>query len=74
MELVTPAFGLILWTLLCLPWLILWIVALVDILKSDFRGQFDKLIWILVILLIPFLGSILYFVIGRKNKVKLNQS
>ena len=44
--------------------LILWIVALVDCLKSN---NPNKLVWILVIILIPFLGSLLYFMIGRKG-------
>ena len=47
--------------------LILMIVALVDILKGNFRGD-NKIVWILVVILLPFLGSILYFLIGRKQK------
>ena len=42
--------------------LILWIVALVDCIKSN---NSNKVVWILVIILVPFLGSILYFLIGR---------
>jgi cytochrome bd-type quinol oxidase subunit 2 len=41
---------------------ILWIVALVDCIKSS---NPNKIIWIIVIILLPFLGSILYFLIGR---------
>ncbi|MCI4444785.1 MAG: PLDc N-terminal domain-containing protein [Candidatus Aminicenantes bacterium] len=52
-----------------LPQLILFIVALVDILKSEFAGN-DKLIWILLIIFLPLLGPILYFLIGRKNKIQ----
>ena len=47
----------------------LWIVALVDILRSEFRGN-DKLIWILVVIFFPFLGSILYFALGRSAKIR----
>ena len=42
--------------------LILWILALVDCLKSN---NSNKIVWILVIILLPFLGSILYFLIGK---------
>jgi hypothetical protein len=45
--------------------LIMWIVALVDCLKSS--GP-NKLVWILVIILLPFLGSILWFVIGKSSR------
>ena len=46
---------------------VLWIVALIDILKSEFEGN-NKIIWILVTVFIPLIGSILYFTIGSKQK------
>jgi hypothetical protein len=44
------------------------LVALIDILRSNFAGN-NKLIWILVVLFANFIGSILYFIIGRKQKI-----
>jgi len=69
MELITPSFGLIFWIISSL----LALVALIDVLMWRFKGTNEKLAWVLVVLLIPFLGSILYFAIGRKNRIKLNQ-
>lgn len=46
---------------------VLWIYALVDLFKSSFEGT-HKLIWVLVILFLPIIGSILYISIGRKQK------
>ncbi|NVK08249.1 MAG: PLDc_N domain-containing protein [Tenacibaculum sp.] len=40
------------------------IIALVDILKSEFKGN-NKIVWILVVLLANFFGNVLYFPIGR---------
>ena len=34
-----------------------------------FEGD-NKLIWLLIILLVPALGPILYFAIGRQKKIK----
>ncbi len=48
--------------------LLLWIIALVDCLKSEFSGN-DKVIWVIVILFFPVVGPILYFIIGRKQKI-----
>lgn len=45
------------------------IVALIDILRSDFRQSNDKLIWVLVVLFLNILGAILYAVIGRNQRV-----
>jgi len=45
------------------------IIALVDILKSEFTGN-NKLIWVLVILLSWIIGAILYYFIGRNQKIR----
>jgi len=55
-------------SLIILP-AILWIIALIDCLKSDFEKD-GKVIWVLVIVFLPILGSILYLTIGRNQKIK----
>jgi hypothetical protein len=61
--------GLFTWQTLILISIGLWIYCLIDILKNKFEKN-DKTIWILVVLLLPFLGSILYLCIGnKKNKL-----
>lgn len=45
------------------------ILALIDILKSEFKGN-NKIVWVLVVLLANFLGAILYLLIGREQKIK----
>jgi heme/copper-type cytochrome/quinol oxidase subunit 4 len=44
------------------------IVALVDVLKSNFESN-NKLIWVLVVIFTNIIGAILYFTIGRKQKI-----
>lgn len=44
---------------------VLFIIALVDILKSGMDTG-KKLIWVLVVLLLPLIGTLLWFLIGRK--------
>jgi hypothetical protein len=44
------------------------IIALIDILKNEFSGQ-NKIAWLLVVLFTNFFGAILYFFIGRKEKL-----
>ena len=50
--------------LLSLVWFVLWIVALVDCLRGSSP---NKVAWVVVILLLPILGSILYFLFGRST-------
>lgn len=45
------------------------IIALVDILQSEFTGN-NKIIWVLVILLSWIIGAILYYFIGRNQKIQ----
>lgn len=44
------------------------IIALIDIVKNEFPGN-NKIVWLLVVLLGHFLGALLYFIIGRKQKL-----
>ena len=45
--------------------LIFWVVALIDVLKRDFPGENDKLIWVLVVVLTNWLGALIYWFVGR---------
>ena len=49
---------------------IFWLWALIDVLKSEFSNSSNKLIWTLMIILLPLLGAILYLTIGREQKLK----
>lgn len=44
--------------------LILWIIAAIEILQSG-KSLGSKVLWILIILLLPLIGLIIYFVAGR---------
>lgn len=53
--------------------IVLPILALVSIVTNNFNGN-DKLIWVLIVLFMPLLGSILYFILGqpksRKDRIR----
>ena len=44
------------------------IIAFIDILKSNFEGN-NKIIWLLAVIFVPLIGSIAYFVIGKKQRI-----
>jgi hypothetical protein len=46
--------------------LVLDIVALVDVIKSSVDNG-KKILWVILILVLPIIGMILYFVIGKKK-------
>lgn len=54
-----------LWYILSIVHLILFLIAAVEILSSK-RDLMQKVVWLLVIFLLPIVGLIIYYLIGRK--------
>mgnify|MGYP006172491799 CR=1 FL=1 len=48
---------------------ILWVYCLVDVIRSDFKDQNMKLIWIIVILFGQVIGPLAYLFLGKSSKV-----
>ncbi len=49
---------------------VVWILALVDCLTSEFPHESDKLVWALVLIFLGILGAILYFLISPERKTR----
>jgi hypothetical protein len=64
---------IIVFLILSIFFTVLWLRALIDILKSNFKDN-DKLLWLLTVILVPFIGAIIYFVIGRKQRIISDRS
>ncbi len=45
------------------------VIALIDILKNEFEEN-NKIVWVLVVLFLGIIGAILYYFIGRNQKIK----
>jgi hypothetical protein len=56
------------WVLLGFSIFFVWIATIVDIVKSDFDNPSNKTVWILLVVLIPLLGMILYHLVGTSQK------
>ncbi|MCT7445737.1 PLD nuclease N-terminal domain-containing protein [Aliarcobacter skirrowii] len=56
--------------LLVISLIVLWIYTLIDVLRNDFKSSINKLIWIIVILFLAQIGSILYLIFGRKQRIR----
>jgi hypothetical protein len=59
--------GIIITVLVILFIFLIPLLALISALTSDFPGN-EKLLWVLIIIVLPFLGSVLYFLIGRNQR------
>ncbi|MBJ2173141.1 PLDc_N domain-containing protein [Aureibaculum sp. A20] len=71
MELHVFDWKLVFWQLFVLISFAFWFFAIFDILKSSFKKN-DKIVWILVVLFLPILGTIFYFIVGRNQKLELD--
>ena len=61
--------GLFIWQTTLILAIILPIIALIDIIRNEFKGN-NKLIWLLVIIFFNLFGVLLYFIFGREQKIK----
>jgi hypothetical protein len=55
------------WIILCFP-LALMIYSLIDLTRSQFREPVNKILWAIIILFAPIIGSLLYLILGKSQK------
>jgi|GEM_PF-3393269 len=48
--------------------LLLYLVLFLDIYRSKSKDTLEKLVWICIVLLFPFVGAIVYLSVGRRDK------
>ena len=49
---------------------VFWIWSLIDVLTRTFREEYEKLVWVLVIIFTGFLGSVIYYFVGVPRGTK----
>ncbi|MBV9259526.1 MAG: PLDc_N domain-containing protein [Ktedonobacteraceae bacterium] len=50
---------------------VFWIWMIVDCATNEPRNTNDKIIWLLVIIFVHFVGALLYYLIRRPERIKL---
>lgn len=68
MDLLSPEFGILFWTFFSLLVAVLPIIALINLLRNNVIENSTKLIWVIVIIFVPVIGALLYFLIGPVKK------
>ncbi|MBD8489707.1 PLDc N-terminal domain-containing protein [Echinicola sp. CAU 1574] len=48
---------------------IIYVLTIIDVVRSSFHTDTDKVIWVLIVVLLPLLGTLLWFLIGRGRTV-----
>jgi len=53
---------------------VLWIWSIIDVIKSDFKDSTTKIIWIALLIFLPFLGAVIYPFVGKSTKKQDEES
>lgn len=61
--------GLFMFTVI-LALIVGWIYLIVEIVQHDYPGQQDKIVYLVIVLLLPLIGSIIYLCVGRSKRLK----
>jgi len=58
----------VIWLLLGSFLFVVWVITLVDILRSEFQTPSGKAVWMLLVLFLPLLGMLIYMILGSHQK------
>ncbi|TVP48312.1 MAG: hypothetical protein EA341_11365 [Mongoliibacter sp.] len=47
--------------------LLIYAYTIYDVLTSNFGPGNDKIVWVLVVIFLPFLGTLLWFLVGKRS-------
>jgi hypothetical protein len=47
---------------------VLWVWAIIDVIRSDFKDGTMKIVWIALLIFLPFLGAVIYPFVGKGTK------
>jgi len=68
-NIIADTTGLIAVSLILFTLTIAWIMALHDVIKNDFSTSRHKSVWILLLVFVPPIGLVLYWVVGVNQRV-----
>jgi hypothetical protein len=61
------------WFFIGIPLLVIWAIAIVDIIRRDIPTG-TKAAWILVVLILPVIGTIAYFVMRKPTEQEVRRA
>jgi hypothetical protein len=61
------------WIFILVPLIVIWAIGVVDILRRDF-GPGTKAAWIIIVLVLPVIGTVLYWVLRKPTDEEIRES
>jgi len=60
---------LLLFFILPLSYFVLWLYCMIDVIRSKFKTENMKLIWIIILVFVQLIGPILYLILRKNSKL-----
>ncbi len=67
MDLLLPHNGLIFWTIFAFLFFLFSLIAIIHIVSFKNTEASYKLMWVIIVMFMPLIGSLLYFIFRRKK-------
>jgi hypothetical protein len=61
------------WVFILVPLIVVWAIGIVDIVRRD-MGAGVKAAWIILVLVLPLVGTLLYFLLRKPSEEEIRQS
>ena len=61
------------WFFIGIPLLVIWAIAIVDIIRRDLSSM-TKAAWIMIVLILPVIGTIAYFVMRKPTEQEVRRA
>jgi len=56
------------WVMIAIGVFVVWVSTIVDIVRSEFTTPSNKTVWVILVILLPILGTVLYCIFGSGQK------
>ncbi|RYF79996.1 MAG: hypothetical protein EOO03_17705 [Chitinophagaceae bacterium] len=49
---------------------VFWVKMIIEIAQSEFKSRDAKIVWLLITLLLGFVGALIYYFVGRESRIQ----
>ena len=60
---------LLLFFIIPLSYFLLWLYCFIDVIRSKFKAENMKLIWVIILVFVQLIGPILYLILRKNSKL-----
>jgi hypothetical protein len=68
------AFSTATWVFILIPLIVVWLCGIVDIVRRDNLDRSAKAGWILIVVLLPVIGTIVYFAMRKPSDKEIREA